>query len=128
LKFSRFWWLPFGGVPEITPARLQRWLAEERPVLLVDSRTGLEFRQGTVAGARHAPVTELPEAIDRIEIDPEKPVVFLCLSGHRSRPGTRLLRSRGIEAYSLKGGILAWRREGYPLEEPEPSPTDNLSG
>jgi rhodanese-related sulfurtransferase len=58
------WWLPFGGVPEITPAKLHRWLEEGLPVQLVDSRTALEFRQGTVAGARHAPVTGLPDALD----------------------------------------------------------------
>ena len=121
MKPPSLWWLPFGGVPEITPAKLHRWLQEGCPVQLVDSRTGLEFRQGTVSVARHAPVTDLPGAVDHLELDPEKPVIFLCLSGHRSRPGTRLLRSRGVEAYSLKGGIMAWRRAGYPLEEPETS-------
>jgi rhodanese-related sulfurtransferase len=113
------WWLPFGGVPEITPEKLHRWLEEGRPVQLVDSRTGLEFNQGTIVGARHAPVTDLPQALDHLGLDLRLPVVFLCLSGHRSRPGTRLLRSRGREAYSLKGGIMAWKRAGHPLVDPE---------
>jgi rhodanese-related sulfurtransferase len=120
LNLSSPWWLPFGGVPEITPHRLHRWLQEGRPVQLIDSRTSLEFEQGTIQDAKPAPVTDLPGALDRLAIDAQHPVIFLCLSGHRSRPGTRLLRRRGLQAYSLKGGILAWRRAGYPLNKPNP--------
>jgi rhodanese-related sulfurtransferase len=60
----------------------------------------------------------MPASIQRLPIDPDHPVIMLCLSGHRSRPGTRWLRARGIEAYSLKGGILAWKQAGYQLNEP----------
>jgi rhodanese-related sulfurtransferase len=79
----------------------------------------MEYQQGTIAHAPSAPVSELPSALERLDLDPEKAVVFLCLSGHRSRPGTRLLRARGYKAYSLKGGITAWKRAGYPLEKPD---------
>jgi rhodanese-related sulfurtransferase len=119
LKLPSCWWLPFGRVAEIAPEELHRWLAEDRPVQLVDARSGLEYGQGTIPGARHAPVTGLPEALDRLELDAERPVVLLCLSGHRSRPGARLLRRRGFEAYSLSGGLLAWRGAGYGLERPD---------
>jgi rhodanese-related sulfurtransferase len=115
---SRLWWLPLGKVPEVSPGELRRWLEEGRPLQLIDSRTGLEYQAGTIAGASYAPVTGLPESIDRLDLDPEKPVIVLCLSGHRSLPGTRLLRARGIEAYSLKGGIIAWKLAGFPLLEP----------
>ena len=104
------------GVPEISPNELSVWMEEHRPLQLVDSRTGAEYRQGTIGKARHAPVTDLPEAIDRLKLDPSRPVVVLCLSGHRSVPGTRLLRQRGFEAYSLKGGLIAWRAVGYRLD------------
>jgi rhodanese-related sulfurtransferase len=123
LNLTYPWWLPFGGVPEIAPRQLRRWLEEGRPVQLIDSRTTLEYSQGTIKDAQHAPVTELPGALDGLVIDPQRPVVFLCLSGHRSRPGARLLRARGLEAYSLKGGLLAWKRAGYSLNEP----SDGLS-
>jgi rhodanese-related sulfurtransferase len=81
---------------------------EGNPVQVVDSRTPVEYRQGRIDGAKLAPVTDLPGAIDRLDLDPSRPVVVICLSGHRSRPGTRLLRKRGYQAYSLKGGMLAW--------------------
>lgn len=119
MKLNRFWWLPFGKVPEVIPQQLKRWLDEGKPLQLVDSRTEFEFQQGTIASARHAPVTRLPDSLDQLNLDPNKPVVLLCLSGHRSLPGTRLLRSKGVEAYSMKGGITAWKLKGYSLSKPE---------
>jgi rhodanese-related sulfurtransferase len=117
MKLSFGWRLPFGSVPEVTPQELKTWLDEKRPLQLVDSRTSAEYRQGTIGRAQHAPVTDLPQAIDRLKLDPSRPVVVLCLSGHRSLPGTRLLRSRGYDVYSLKGGLLAWKSAGFSLNK-----------
>jgi rhodanese-related sulfurtransferase len=105
-------------VPEIGPAEFHTWLQEGRPLQVVDARTGLEYNQGTIAAAWHAPVTEMPATIERLPLDRSRPVIVLCLSGHRSRPGTRWLRGHGFEAYSLKGGIAAWKLAGYQLEPP----------
>jgi rhodanese-related sulfurtransferase len=113
------WWLPIGRAPEIAPAELKHWLDEGRPLQLADSRTVLEYRQGTIGRARHAPVTELPASLESLKLDPEIPVVVLCLSGHRSLPGTRWLRARGYEAYSLQGGIMNWNKSGYKLDRPQ---------
>jgi rhodanese-related sulfurtransferase len=121
MRLKRFWWLPFGRAPEISPKQLKQWLDEGKPVQLVDSRTELEYRQGTIDSAHHAPVTSLPASIDRLDLDPKKPVVVLCLSGHRSLPGTRLLRSRGVEAYSMRGGITSWKLKGFPTTKPDNS-------
>jgi rhodanese-related sulfurtransferase len=118
LRLPRLWWLPAGRVPEIKAEDLKQWLDEGRPLQLVDARTALEFRQGTIADALHAPLTEMPGSIQRLDLQTGVPVVVLCLSGHRSLPGTRWLRARGYEAYSLQGGILAWKRAGLDLNPP----------
>jgi rhodanese-related sulfurtransferase len=117
--FNRVWWLPIGKAPEITPQQLKEWLQAGKPLQFIDSRTELEYRQGTLQSAKHAPVTGLPGALDRLDFDPNIPVIVLCLSGHRSLPGTRLLRARGFEAYSLKGGLTAWKFNGYPINKPQ---------
>jgi rhodanese-related sulfurtransferase len=119
MRLKRFWWLPFGKAPQVSPKQLKQWLDDGMPLQLVDSRTEIEYSQGTIDSAQHAPVTRLPGSVDRLNLDPNKPVVFLCLSGHRSLSGTRLLRSRGVEAYSLSGGITAWKLRGYALKKPE---------
>jgi rhodanese-related sulfurtransferase len=118
LKMPFFWWLPVGEVPEVSVQDLRSWLDEGHPLQMVDARTRLEYESGSIGEARHAPLTEMPASLQRLEIDPGKPVVMLCLSGHRSRPGTRWLRARGIKAYSLQGGITAWKKAGLPLNKP----------
>jgi hydroxyacylglutathione hydrolase len=115
---SSLWWLPVGKVPEISPTEFEGWLREGRAVQVIDARTALEFQSGTIGKAKHAPLTEMPHSIDDLQLEPGKPVVVLCLSGHRSRPGTRWLRSRGYEAYSLQGGVMNWRKTGLPLDPP----------
>jgi rhodanese-related sulfurtransferase len=111
------WWLPIGKAPEIAPEQLNKWLEEGKLLQLIDSRTAIEFHQGTLQSAKHAPVTGLPGAINRLDLDTGKPVVVLCLSGHRSLPGTRFLKARGFEAYSLKGGLSAWKLKGYSINK-----------
>lgn len=113
-----FWWLPLGAVPEISPREFQRWLQEERPVQVIDARTHLEYEQGTISNALFAPLTQTPASIQRLDLKPDLPVVALCLSGHRSRPGTRWLRAHGFEAYSLRGGVMAWKQAGFALDPP----------
>ncbi len=118
MKMSSLWWLPFGKVPEVSPQELADWLEEGRPLQLADARTRREYESGSIGEAEHAPVTEMPSSIERLDLSQAQPVVMLCLSGHRSRPGTRWLRARGIQAYSLQGGVSAWVRAGLPLTRP----------
>jgi rhodanese-related sulfurtransferase len=108
----------FSKIPEISPQEFNSWLKSGRSVQVVDARTKLEFDQGSIGPAIHAPLTEMPASMERLKLDASRPVVVLCLSGHRSRPGTRWLRERGYEAYSLKGGVMAWKLAGYPVGRP----------
>jgi rhodanese-related sulfurtransferase len=112
------WWLPLGKVPEISPEEFRKWLSDGYPVQVADARTALEYKQGTIGNAVHAPLTEMPQSMERLTLDPSRPVVMLCLSGHRSRPGTRWLRAKGYEAYSLRGGVMAWKAAGFSVEKP----------
>lgn len=113
------WWLPIGKAPEISPEELKRWLDESHPLQIADARTGLEFSSGSLPGAQHAPLTGMPKSLAQLNLTPETPVVMLCLSGHRSRPGARWLNARGYRAYTLAGGLLAWKAAGYALTTPE---------
>jgi rhodanese-related sulfurtransferase len=118
LRFPRLSWLPTGSAPKIKAQELKQWLDEGQPLQIVDARTGLEYRQGTIANACHAPLVDMPASMERLDLNPSKPVVVLCLSGHRSLPGTRWLRARGYEAYSLEGGLMAWKKAGFELNQP----------
>ena len=111
------WWWPFGRVDEIAPRALEALLARDGggDIQLIDVREEFEYQQGHVVGARSVPIHTLPQALDSLRLDPQRPIVAICLSGHRSIPAFRLLKSKGYEqVYSLAGGMMAWRRDQLP--------------
>jgi rhodanese-related sulfurtransferase len=110
------WWLPFGTVPEISPAQLAKELEGVAAPQLLDVRSAAEFARGYVRGALSVPIQTLAARLDALRLDPSRRVVAICLTAHRSIPAVRLLRSRGFEAAQLAGGMLAWRAAGLPEE------------
>ncbi|MEX2501385.1 MAG: rhodanese-like domain-containing protein [Trueperaceae bacterium] len=44
-------------------------------------------------------------------------IVVLCRSGARSGRVTAFLLEQGLDAVNVEGGILAWEREGLPVEK-----------
>ncbi len=111
------WWWPFGRVGEIAPIDLQK-LTNGRDIQLLDVREPVEFRQGHIQGARNVPIQDLPSRLETLGLDPSRPVVAICLSGHRSVPAYRLLKRSGYsQVYSLSGGMLAWWRDHLPMSK-----------
>lgn len=105
------WWMPFGRVREIEPAELARWLAAGAPPQLLDVRSTGEYSRGHLQGAVNVPITELSARVRSLPLAPDRPVVAICLSAHRSIPAVRLLERAGYrDARQLKGGMLAWWR------------------
>jgi molybdopterin/thiamine biosynthesis adenylyltransferase/rhodanese-related sulfurtransferase len=81
--------------------------------LLIDVRDLHEFRAGTLPGARHIPLAELPDRLD--ELRGERTVMFVCLSGARSLRACTIAAPQGINAGHLKGGLRAWEKIAAPL-------------
>jgi len=114
-----FIWLPFGAVPDISPAELGAALVGDRPPQLIDVRSAAEWDRGHIAGANNVPIHRLSGALAGLSYDTSRPVVAICLSGHRSIPAVRLLRRHGVsDVRQLKGGMMAWWRQGMPVVEP----------
>jgi rhodanese-related sulfurtransferase len=109
------WWLPFGRVPEIGPADLVAELASRAGPVLLDVRTPGEFASGHISGAMNVPVTALSGRLPSLDLPSGRPVVAICLSAHRSPPAVRLLRSAGVDARQLAGGMIAWRLAKLPV-------------
>jgi rhodanese-related sulfurtransferase len=91
---------------EIRAEELLAWLQGEAPPLVLDVRTHAEYTSGCIPGARHIPLTELPHRL--VEVPRGQVVVCVCRSGHRSGMACRLLRSHGLDARNLAGGMLRW--------------------
>ena len=95
-----------GAVPEITAAELATVLGTEQQPDLLDVREPEEFDAWALAGARNVPLSRLaPEAHG---LSPGREVVVVCASGVRSARAVRALRSAGVPAVNLAGGMLAW--------------------
>jgi len=73
---------------------------------LVDVRYEEEHEEGHIPGAILLPLVSLRRHWNRL--DPADKHVVYCRSGKRSLVAALLLAQRGIEAVSLKGGILDW--------------------
>ena len=103
-------------IPEIDPATLATRLAgppESRPVLL-DVRFPEENAYVALPGSVLIPLPELDERAEELEAFRGRSIVVYCHHGVRSLDGTAYLRSRGLEAVSLRGGIDLYSRAVDP--------------
>jgi sulfur-carrier protein adenylyltransferase/sulfurtransferase len=100
-------------VVEIVPETLARWLAEGRPVTLLDVRTPQEHAIARLPGSHLVPVQELASRWGELADAPGR-VVAYCHFGPRSEHATLFLRRHGIPAINLAGGIDAWSERVDP--------------
>lgn len=100
------------GIPELSPKEASELLASGEPWALLDVRDPVELQVSKLPGAVVIPVGQLPARLQALNRD-RKWVVF-CRTGERSARAVKLLRSVGIQAYNLKGGINAWADEVDP--------------
>ena len=113
----------------MTPDELQ---SRRDQVQIVDVRWPNEWEAGRIEGALHIPQDEIDDRLG--EIDRDRPIVTVCLSGSRSAAAVEQLRAEGLEAENLDGGVQAWADAGLPLVaddgrpgkvvEPEPPADD----
>jgi len=102
-------------IKALTPT--ETWEAHRRDgLVLVDVRQRREWRSGVVSGARLIPLHELSRRLG--ELPRENAIAFVCRSGHRSMLAARQARRRGIDAVSVKGGMIAWNDAGLPTSTP----------
>ena len=91
----------------ITAQELARALRRTDPPTVVDVRNPGELIAGTIPGAVHIPLAQLPHRLG--EIPAGEPVVVHCAGGYRSSVAASLLRREGWSDVSdLLGGFTAW--------------------
>lgn len=115
-SWDLLWWL--AGIRPLSPRSLRNSLERtgQRPVLL-DVRTLPEYGWLHIPEAVSYPRLLLhPE--DLPPDDAEKPVVVICLSGHRSPFVAYRLKQRGFKDVSyLAWGMISWLISGGPTEK-----------
>jgi rhodanese-related sulfurtransferase/predicted transcriptional regulator len=89
--------------------------ANEGLVTILDVRPEEEFSQGHLTGAINIPLNELEEHL--AELPRETEVIAYCRGPWcvLSYEAVSMLRSKGIRARRLDGGLPEWRQEGRPV-------------
>lgn len=76
---------------------------------LVDVREDIEWASGSLPGAIHIPLGQLPDRLG--ELDPHRTVALLCRAGSRSAVAATFLAQHGFDdVVNLEGGLLAAAR------------------
>jgi glyoxylase-like metal-dependent hydrolase (beta-lactamase superfamily II)/rhodanese-related sulfurtransferase len=106
-------------VRQIPPRVLNEMLAGQPPPRVIDVREDSEFHGelGHIPGAVLIPLRTLASRAAELLPGKDDRTVVVCRSGVRSTTAAAILTSLGFEDVSnLKGGMLAWRDLGLPVE------------
>lgn len=92
---------------------LRTWLEEGREVCVVDVRPMAERVEWAIPGSLHIDAYEAlkahdPAALASLELPADRPVVTVCAAGKTSQIAAEQLACRGLQVFSLEGGMKAW--------------------
>jgi rhodanese-related sulfurtransferase len=102
------------GFAGISPQDLIR--LQNSGALLLDIRPQESFATGHINGAKQMASDQILKAAETLKKYKEKPVVVYDDTGSLSAAAARQLAAQGFtKAFSLRGGLGAWRTENLPL-------------
>jgi rhodanese-related sulfurtransferase len=102
---------------------LKDWLDQGGAIALIDARSTAEFAAGHIPTAVNKPQGHSASTGSRNQ-EPDVRTVFYCAGSSESgyspcaRAIEQALRSGSQRVYWFKGGMTAWRAQGYPVERP----------
>ena len=122
------------AVPEITPDELIHTIENDDDIQVLDVRPAHRLTNGRIdllpedrffnmVGSQ---VMALPDP-GEIGIDKNRPVAVVCAQGRSSQHVTMFLNDKGYQARSVRGGMAAWMRSGYPRDMAVPPGLDRLT-
>ena len=84
-------------------------------VTFIDVRTPEEYDEGHIKGAVLLPVidSDFPQKVG--ELPKDKTYVVYCRTGNRSQYAKKIMVAAGLSVIHMDGGIVAWKRAGYPV-------------
>ena len=106
-------------IENIDPATLKKWLDADKAVI-VDVREPAEYEAEHIEGAALVPLGRLRRAA--LPEHSGRNLVIMCKMGGRGQAACQRLRaemSAHDTIYHLEGGILAWKRAGFPVASKE---------
>ncbi len=84
--------------------------------LVLDIRLPDQYAAGHLNGARHMPSDKILTASEHLKKYKEKTIVVYDETGSLAASAARQLAEQGFKkAFTLRGGLAAWRAENLPL-------------
>lgn len=94
-------------VVNIHPLDVQERIKRGEVLQVIDVREDNEVAAGTLPGAKHIPLGQIPYRMN--EIDPNREVIMVCRSGGRSAKACEFLMANGYsKVKNMLGGMTAW--------------------
>ena len=97
----------------ITVSELQEKLNKHENVLIVDVRPTEQRNEWKIADSVHVDAYKQlnagdETALDIVDLPENTTVVTVCAAGRTSLLASKLLKRKGVKAFSLEGGMKAW--------------------
>ena len=101
----------------MTADKLEALLDLGRAPVMLDVRSGLEFKTGHIKGAIHAPLPNLVKSTAAAVKQKSDPLVIICEHGPRAQVAAMYLKFRGYRSVELLDGHMSrWRGSNRPME------------
>jgi rhodanese-related sulfurtransferase len=83
---------------------------------IIDVRPAEAFAGGHIVNSKNMPLATLVGNADPLNKKKDRPLLTVCDTGPTARQAANLLRKVGYgSAFSLQGGLAAWRGDNLPL-------------
>lgn len=108
--------IPSTTVTHVDVSEAAELLQSNSDIVVLDVRTGWEYRRGHIDGARNINYL-MPGFRSKVrELDPTARYLVLCKSGHRSTRALSILNKAGIKKLiHLDGGMDSWKKAGQAV-------------
>jgi rhodanese-related sulfurtransferase len=117
------------ATPSIEAAELKTLYDGKHDVIVIDTRTPVEFARGHIPGAVNAPGEEILHRFHDLVKSPDTFVLTSCAGLPRAIIGAQTLIDSGVpnRVALIEDGTAGWTRAGLELEQGDPAPRQNAS-
>ncbi len=98
----------------VTTSQATQLINRENAVI-IDLRSADGYASGHILNAVSIPFAEFSEKLKKIEKYKTQPIILVCMTGADSVRALQTLQKQGYRAYTLSGGLRAWREAELPL-------------
>ncbi len=105
-----------GKMQEVTADEAAEGIVKGHFDVVLDVRRPEEYEQTHIPGAVLVPLDKLREDAREELRNLAAPILVYCAVGGRSLEAVKILSKMGFKnVVNLRGGIMAWKKEGYPV-------------